>query len=285
MKLSCVILIQAFYCITARRRAVPPDPMYRGQFEEEFPRSEIADQVSTWTPQERGNAWEMSGLFEGDIMLSDDSDIRNAIQDEERYWPNGIVPYYINEKDFSKEDIATIKEALDEYHDKTCIKFRPYKKTDSDYVMVLGNKTGCWSYVGRHGRGQVINLQNPGCVHHGIVVHEFLHALGFYHQQSAHNRDEYIKVHWENIKTGREHNFKKYNASTVTDFNVGYDYGSVMHYSAYAFSKNGQPTLEPLDKNAVIGQRKGLSKKDVAKLKVMYGCKDESYSPYWPFQA
>jgi hypothetical protein len=42
-----------------------------------------------------------------------------------------------------------------------------------------------------------------------------------------------------------ESNFNKYNASTVTSFGVPYDYGSVMHYGEYAFSKNGNKTIEP----------------------------------------
>jgi Astacin (Peptidase family M12A) len=32
----------------------------------------------------------------------------------------------------------------------------------------------------------------------------------------------------------------------VSDFGVGYDYNSVMHYSRKAFSKNGEDTLTPL---------------------------------------
>jgi hypothetical protein len=46
--------------------------------------------------------------------------------------------------------------------------------------------------------------------------------------------------------TGREHNFRKYNEGTVTSFGVEYDYGSIMHYSAHAFSWNGKPTITPL---------------------------------------
>lgn len=70
-----------------------------------------------------------------------------------------------------------------------------------------------------------------------------------YIQQSASNRDDFIKIHWENIKTGRMHNFKKYDESLVTNFDVPYDYQSVMHYSAKAFSKNGEITIEPLVSN------------------------------------
>ncbi|MBD5001990.1 hypothetical protein GUF49_10645, partial [Xanthomonas citri pv. citri] len=51
-----------------------------------------------------------------------------------------------------------------------------------------------------------------------------------------------------------------------------YDYGSAMHYDAYAFSSNGQPTIVPTDPNAQIGQRLALSAIDIAKLKTMYNC-------------
>lgn len=45
--------------------------------------------------------------------------------------------------------------------------------------------------------------------------------------------------------SGREHNFNKYDNRTVTDYGIGYDYDSIMHYSSYAFSKNGEPTITP----------------------------------------
>ena len=46
------------------------------------------------------------------------------------------------------------------------------------------------------------------------------------------------------------HNFRKYNSFSVSDFGVGYDYDSVLHYSRKAFSTNGQDTLVPKQVNA-----------------------------------
>jgi hypothetical protein len=79
--------------------------------------------------------------------------------------------------------------------------------------------------------GQELNLNPPKCVRKGVAMHEFLHALGFYHAQSASNRDDYVKVFWDNIQEGHENNFYKYNESVVTSYGSDYDYQSIMHYS------------------------------------------------------
>jgi Astacin (Peptidase family M12A) len=55
-------------------------------------------------------------------------------------------------------------------------------------------------------------------------MHELLHAAGFYHQQSASNRDEFVEIIWDNISNGHESNFDRYNASYVTDYDTLYDY-------------------------------------------------------------
>lgn len=72
-----------------------------------------------------------------------------------------------------------------------------------------------------------------------------LAALGFYHMQSSSDRDDYVRINWDGIIDNQKHNFNKFNTSVVTGFNVTYDYGSLMHYSAYAFSKNGVATIIP----------------------------------------
>lgn len=70
-------------------------------------------------------------------------------------------------------------------------------------------------------------------------------ALGFYHMQSAYDRDEYVTIHWDNLSPGKEHNFNKYTDFEITHFNTTYDYYSVMHYGPYGFSKNGNATIVP----------------------------------------
>ena len=82
--------------------------------------------------------------------------------------------------------------------------------------------------VGRTGRQQDLSLGN-GCVYTGTIIHEFLHAIGFYHEQSRPDRDSFIRINWGNIQSGREHNFNK--QTNINSLGVKYDAKSVMHYS------------------------------------------------------
>lgn len=113
---------------------------------------------------------------------------------------------------------------------------------------------------------------DSGCYRIGTIVHEFLHALGFFHQQSATDRDDYVTIVEENLIPELAYNFEKYNDTYITDFGVEYDYGSVLHYPPISFSINGLPTIVPKQEGVEIGQRRGLSPKDIYKLNLMYKC-------------
>ena len=58
-------------------------------------------------------------------------------------------------------------------------------------------------------------------------------------------RDQYVRINYDNIVSGREDNFEKKNPSDVL-LHGSYDYGSVMHYSACGFSSNGWETITPI---------------------------------------
>lgn len=128
-----------------------------------------------------------------------------------------------------------------------------------------------WSYVGRTGGAQTLNVQSSGgCASVGVTAHELLHAIGFHHAQSSTDRDLYVTINLDNVISGQEHNFNKYAADYVSDYGEGYDYGSILHYSAYSFSKNGKTTIDPKQAGVTIGQRSALSTKDANKVNKMY---------------
>ncbi|CAH1643529.1 unnamed protein product [Spodoptera littoralis] len=239
------------------------------------------------------HAWEESGKFEGDLILNErqrrlivedvaEGLARNGISDGTKRWPNNEVIVYIQVEHFTSDQVQAIQNGIEDLARASCVKFRPYKKGDRDAVVIQGSRRGCFSQVGYQGGYQVLNLsgRHPvgrGCFRHGTVVHELLHTLGFYHMQSSPDRDDYVDIVWPNVLQSARHNFRKYNSFSVSDFGVGYDYDSVLHYSRRAFSVNGQDTIVPKQVGAQIGQRIGLSDKDVQKLNKMY-CDAESDS-------
>lgn len=229
------------------------------------------------------NAEELSGQFEGDIILNalqkqiiQGIHSKTGLLDESYRWINNTIAYEIDYEVFSDEQVAHIESGLELIQNVTCVTF--VERTDEeDYISVIGDSTGCWSYVGRQGGRQELHLQlyapDTGCFRIGTIVHEFIHALGFFHMQSATERDEYVTIMWDNILPGTESNFNKYGADVVTNFGVEYDYGSVMHYGAYGFAINASlPTIVPIDPTAEIGQRIGMSYDDILRIKHMYDC-------------
>jgi len=113
------------------------------------------------------------------------------------------------------------------------------------------NSGSCYSRVGRaywpFPLPQSIFIGR--CAHLvGHIKHEMMHTLGFYHEHSRSDRDQYIKVNWEHISDGNEAQFLTYR--WTTGFGEHYDYDSIMHYSSKAFSKDPERddmlTIEPI---------------------------------------
>jgi hypothetical protein len=124
----------------------------------------------------------------------------------------------------------------------------------------------------------IINL-GSGCQTRGIAIHEIGHTVGFWHEQSRPDRDSFVDINWDNIKDGKSHNFWRRSAADVNSLGSGYDYGSIMHYGRTAFSSNGQNTIDVNNNNAFVnqgsptlGQRNGLSTRDVAQARARYIC-------------
>ena len=58
------------------------------------------------------------------------------------------------------------------------------------------------------------------------------------------------------LASGHSGNFNKYPIGYIDQLGQPYDYGSIMHYGAYAFAKDrNKMTLEPKQRGVIIGQR------------------------------
>ncbi|XP_035991186.1 meprin A subunit beta [Fundulus heteroclitus] len=164
--------------------------------------------------------------------------------------------------------------AFDQFRVKSCIDFKP--RDSEDYYLKIQKLNGCWSYIGRvFANGQDLSI-GAGCEYIGIVEHEILHALGFYHEQSRFDRDNYVQIVYANIMTDKEHNFRKVASNESTVHGTPYDYMSVMHYGKDAFTNGDGSTIITIDPKFqdVIGQRLEMSPTDAKELNLLYSCNE-----------
>ncbi|XP_051549170.1 hatching enzyme 1.2-like [Myxocyprinus asiaticus] len=211
-------------------------------------------------------------LMEGDLVFPK---TRNALFcfNNNCFWKknakNLVEVPYIMSNEFSSSDKSVIQSAMETFHTKTCIRFVA-RTSQTDYLSIE-NKDGCYSSLGRIGGKQVVSLKRLGCVYRGIAQHELNHALGFYHEQTRSDRDQYVRINWENISPDMAYNFQKQDTNNQ---NTPYDYGSIMHYGSTAFATQaGVETITPIpDARVQIGQRQDLSNTDILRINKLYGC-------------
>jgi len=171
---------------------------------------------------------------------------------------------------------AIAQDAKRNYALRTCIDLKPWEG-EENYIQVH-QYGGCWSYIGwAYAGGQDLSIGSGCNSQSGTFQHEFMHALGIFHEQSRPDRDTYVSINLTYVSPGTEGNFAKYTFDEVSIEDVPYDYESVMHYSATGFVQPpGSTSIDPKIPyfSKVIGQRKDFSRNDVQKINHMYGCSE-----------
>uniref|UniRef100_A0A182PFA3 Metalloendopeptidase n=1 Tax=Anopheles epiroticus TaxID=199890 RepID=A0A182PFA3_9DIPT len=252
--------------------------------------------------------------YQGDIMLPKEhtkSQDRLSVAEEHTstVWPNAIVPYYITPNSFkinksliivpslsppqAPKEVRIIEHSMNVFHTKTCVRFVPRTPDTPYYVQITNRPAGCYATVGRvqDNNQNVMNLQTPGCLAGGTPMHEMMHILGFLHEVSRPDRDDYIYVNRSALEPRYQtesffrNNFAKYERDVET-YNIDYNYGSIMHYTRYAGARDRNypvlVNLKPYD--GLDFGNTTLSQSDIESIQFRY-CRNAS-GLFWlnPFQ-
>lgn len=210
-------------------------------------------------------------------------------------WPDGNV-FYEFDGNTTPGNQAAMRAAMDVLESVCNVAFIP--RTAEPNYLHIQDSTGNNSMVGMVGGMQIVNIYNWNYTF--IMAHELMHALGVWHEQSRPDRAMYVNVNYANIQSGYEHNFDiQADASTVGP----YDFESIMHYDACAFSVccppgftcNCAASCAPIQAlpvyasfQNIMGSRSRLSDGDIAGLQAKYGAVGSepgdavAFNP-WPF--
>ncbi|PAV64123.1 hypothetical protein WR25_05620 [Diploscapter pachys] len=129
----------------------------------------------------------------------------------------GVSPYLLQGDVIITDD--QLKQMEDEYKRSGGRKKRqaaiPMRKWPQNTII---DADGCWSLVGMKGGEQDLSLQTDGCDIQGTAAHEFMHAIGYQHEQSRYDRDEYITVDLTNVEPDNAYNFDKETDETTVNY-------------------------------------------------------------------
>ena len=112
------------------------------------------------------------------------------------------------------------------------------RSNEANYILVMNDEDENSSFVGMLGGVQALKISNWT---RRLILHEIGHALGLSHEHQRSDRDDFVDVIWENIRSEKKGAFE---IRDTVNFGT-YDFQSIMHYRRDAFSANGEDTVVP----------------------------------------
>lgn len=127
--------------------------------------------------------------------------------------------------------------------------------------------------MGRVGYGLQGVSVSRSCFSFHAALHELGHVLGYWHEHTRPDRDEYIDVIYDNVLPGYEVNFEKRTEAEINSLGIGYDYNSIMHYDKGFFRRYWYlDTLQAKDPTIPLGLARELSQLDINQTNLLYNC-------------
>lgn len=138
-------------------------------------------------------------------------------------WTGGVVPYRFDDAVIG-DNRARTRAVMDEIESWTGIRFVPYTGTEPNWVTIRNSSPGS-------GNSATVGQRPGGVVNivlwesKGMILHELMHTLGFLHEQSRADRDEYLRMN-DCAQSNGNYNISP-GASTIGP----YDFDSITHYT------------------------------------------------------
>ncbi|HTA29929.1 MAG TPA: M12 family metallopeptidase [Candidatus Cybelea sp.] len=211
-------------------------------------------------------------------------------------WPGGIIPYDISKLTPAQQAIAL--RAMKRWTDTGAkLKFVP-RAAEVEYVYFTG-KTDAGNNTSHDGfkKGTRTDVNITAFwwrQEEWMPAHELGHVLGFAHEFQRWDRDQFVTIHYENIKDGRAPDYDWIPKANWLVSSLPYDYHSIMHYRICWASKcedqckdgiGSSPcaVIEPVDKkyDGVIGQwgDNKISELDAERARLAYGLNTSPPAP------
>ena len=208
-----------------------------------------------------------NNLVDPDHVMPDDA-MPDADMDRRPYagvravgaarWPNGRIPFRLHASLTAAQRTA-VEDAIAHWEEVTSYRFVEPTDDDADFVTFVPGSGPCSSAIGRQGGEQIIEVVDCPW---GRIAHEIGHTVGFFHEQSRLDRDTFVTIHWDNIRTDNNcpQQFETFAARGRDGQHIGpYDYGSIMHYGLTQCSDGTGNAITPKQSGVTIGQRNALS--------------------------
>jgi len=196
-------------------------------------------------------------------------------------WSDGRIPYYLK-GDFTSEELSDLDRAMSSWETVADISFEEVTPQSSAYEIRRVFDQGWSSTIGENNVKCYMNYKaNSPDSRYEHILHELGHCIGLYHEHQRPDRSAYVKINYENILPSEIEEFDIKDNPLLIETDFPYDFNSIMHYPAYAFSINGEKTIETMGDD-VIDRLGIITEQDAMKVQSLYGLPEdkEKYSEF-----